>query len=234
MPALDAEEGIDQVAELVALYGIDDATAAVLTDTVVDYHEAARDERIIISRARNILSVQRRIRKREESTRHLRSFTAGLVFGHMQTAEYAAAIFGTDVDSPKVLDRMRRGVEKQWNADRRYVGVIAEGALVWTVGSAEVMARQCEHLTMISQLPNVELYAVPARTVVPGIAPSPGFHIHDADQVVLSQVDGEATLTSPEHITRYVDRFERLREAALADDAAREFLAEFVSRYSGR
>lgn len=233
MPRIDPERGVDQVAEMAALYGLAADVATELTEVVTDFWEARKDERIVVTRATNVLSVQRRIRRREEKTKRLRSFTNGLPFGWAQTPEVMAAIFGVDVDHPKVRDRMRRAAQLPANADRQYEGVMTEGGLRWVMGSAEVMAAQVEHLAAVAALPNVDLRLITARTPV-GMEPGPGFHIHDEDgPVVLAQVGGSAELDKPEQVARYIERFDRLQAVALTGDDVLVILTELAEYYRG-
>jgi hypothetical protein len=162
----------------------------------------------------------------------MRSYSSGVVLGQLQSPRYAAAIFGQPADSEVVRERLARGVQSAANSGRRYEVVMTEGTAYPGLGSAEVMVEQFEHLIEVSRLPHVDLRWIGRGTVLDSPSSVPGFNIYDDTAVVLSQVDGAATLDDPDDILRYVAEFDRLWGAAAAGAEARDALAEVSGWYS--
>lgn len=223
MPRQEGDQ--DQVAELVALYGIRAEQAEWLAGVVEDHHSLRNDKRRTILVGRNVLHTQRRFRRLDQRTTRIRSFSMGMVLGQVQERATVEAIFGGP--GPAVDDRLRRGVEQPANSGRRYEMVMHENVARWPVGSLAVMADQLDHLVTVSHLPNVDLRWITGRTVT-GVLPGPGFHIYDDDAVVLAQVDGNVYLDDEESLAQYTGRFTALRDVAIVDDDARAEIARLA------
>jgi len=103
----------------------------------------------------------------EDRSTTLRAWTPGIVDGLMQTERYAGALITTaGADRDTAAARLRARMERQqrfWERrpPARAVFIVDEVALYRFVGSAEVMAKQCRHLTEIAELPNVVLQVMP-------------------------------------------------------------------------
>lgn len=228
----DSMPSVAQARALADLYELRDEDRVFVVETVEDHHEQREDRRFTVQRGNNILAIQRRFRRLDQRTRHVRSYSAGVVLGQLQVAGYAAAVMGgVAEDDPIVLERLARRVDSPTNADRRYDVVLAEGAIRLTVGSYQVMADQLDSLIAVSRLPNVDLRILGMRVVLDEVPLVPGFYVYDAHTVVLSQIDGAATLTDPEDVARYSAEFARLQGLALAEDEARTALASIRGEY---
>jgi hypothetical protein len=221
-----------QAVELADLYRLPHEWRDQLVQLAEDHKEQREEHRFVVVRGRNVLHVQRRFRRLEESVQRMRSYSSGVVLGQLQSPRYAAAIFGQPADSEVVRERLARGVQSAANSGRRYEVVMTEGTAYPGLGSAEVMVEQFEHLIEVSRLPHVDLRWIGRGTVLDSPSSVPGFNIYDDTAVVLSQVDGAATLDDPDDILRYVAEFDRLWGAAAAGAEARDALAEVSGWYS--
>ncbi len=220
----------EQAAALGELYDLDADTREWVIGVVEDHHTQRTDKRFAVQRGTNIFALQRRFRRLEQRTTRMRSFSMGAVLGMLQTADYAAAIFGTDPVDERVQERVRRRVDALANRERRYELVLGEGVGRWSLGSHKIMAAQLDDMAAVATLPNVDLRWLPWWNV-PGELPGPGFNIYDDHTVVLSQVGGSATLTDSDDLDRHRALFTRLQNAALAGDAARDAIAALAREH---
>ncbi|MFI6444627.1 Scr1 family TA system antitoxin-like transcriptional regulator [Kitasatospora sp. NPDC050543] len=152
------------------------------------------------------------------------------VSGLLQTPEYAEALY-RDYDpyadetsiAERVAARMTRQERLHGPARLHLQVLLDEGALHRSVGGAEVMYRQLDHLLHISRLPNVTLQVLPLS----------GGQSDDVSSIVLRLPSGQEWLYS-ESLTRghlisdeselrtHRRRYDRIRSNALTvDDSAR-------------
>lgn len=223
---------LEQAAELADLYRLNDRWRAALLTLVTEWHERRLDVRYTVVRGVNVVHTQQRIRRAEQGVSLTRTYSAGLMPGPVQSPTYAAAVFRTNEDDPRVRERLERTVER--NPQRRYQLVLSAQVAVVGLRSAAVMVEQFEHLVQVSKLPNVDLGWIPAGTLVEMTPRLTGFAVHDDRRVVISQVDGYAELDDADSIIRYTTEFERLRGHAVAGDEARAAFAKTAEWWRAR
>ncbi|MCD0447886.1 helix-turn-helix transcriptional regulator [Actinocorallia sp. API 0066] len=167
-----------------------------------------------------------------ERTRVFRAYEPGIVPGLLQTAEYAAAIIGRNIEQggfPNDLDQaVAARMERQkvlYSGDRRFLFVLEEQALRTRVGNTDVMTGQLDRLLAVMSLQRVSLGVVPAggerRTW-----PSVGFWIFDEHTVRLETPSAELTITQEGEIAVYLRKFQRHQTSAVLGNPARDLISQ--------
>lgn len=219
-----------EVIQLARLYRLDPEDADRLIALARSAAEGIQDSRLVVQRG-NTLALQQRWRVLEADAKVVRSFQPALIVGGLQTAAYAAVAMREPVDSPAVVDRVRRQ-ERIQQSGRRLVAVHTEGALRRTIGSPGVMAEQLDHLVQLASAPSVELGVIPDPAPADFIVSS-GFHIYDDTAVAVGIEVASAVLTERDDIAHFQDLFDRLSELAVFGNVARETLHEIREWHAG-
>jgi hypothetical protein len=176
--------------------------------------------------------MQQRIGKLEETAALIRTFTPAVMIGLLQTRAYARALFGDSLaaeDLDKTVDaRLER--QRLLNTDRQFIFVMAEGALRWNMGGADVMAQQLAHLIEVSRQANVRVGVIPWTT--PANVPAlHGFTIYDSRAVLLGTQTATAIITDNLSVSDYEAHWKELEPLTSWDDDARAVIAETAAAY---
>ena len=173
-----------------------------------------------------------------ERARLFRIYEPAVVPGLLQTREYAIAVLSTFIDFIRVPDDAEQGaaarLERQrvlTHGDRRFHMVLGEQALRTSVGGAEVMAGQLEHLLAALRLPRLRLGIIPA-TAPYRVPLNNGFWILDEALVQFDTYSAELSLVRPDEITLYGRAFERLAALAVYGAESRALIAGALERLS--
>lgn len=219
--------------ELLCLYGAEVEVAPVLLEGTRGWWTAYSDEIDVDYETLLIL---------EESAVRLRTYSAGLIPGLLQTRGYAAGLMGTRRDQP--WPRMQRFVELRLARARvlgtgslEMVTVIDEAALHRPVGGSAEMRHQFEHLITMARRPGVTILVRPF-TAEPFREARFTFHIFDlpadakadASAVQLEEFDREHFEWNTMEVARYRRAFARAECDALDPAASVEFISGLVSR----
>lgn len=188
------------------------------------------------SHRQGLAARQREMGEFERAATAVRHFQPAVIPGLLQSPAYARHVITMgdvtgrgDVDEA-VAARMRR--QDVLREDRcRFEYILAEGALRWRPGPADLMAEQREHLLAAAALDAVTLMVIPfdqeARTVYEhGFAL---FDIPDAPTVLIEQYGGERFIAEPRELAVYERVFGVLRDSALTGDAAVDFIRAVLS-----
>jgi hypothetical protein len=156
-----------------------------------------------------------------------------MIIGLLQTEAYARRVFSASTTG-SALDRavearMARQAELR-EGETRAVLIMTEGALRWHAGNSEVMLQQIEAITIATRSPNVRVGIIPYSTPV-DVFPRHGFHLYDADAVIIGTETGTATITDNDDIADYARLFDRLESLAEFDEPARGVLARIANDY---
>jgi transcriptional regulator with XRE-family HTH domain len=164
-----------------------------------------------------------------------------LIPGLLQTERYATALFAAphDVSADVQERRIRLRMERQKILEREQPPLLDvlldEAALRRRIGTAEVMAEQCGHLTGLARRPNVSLRVLPldgethqaagfAFTVF-------GFADPGDPKVVYEELyKGTVWQESAELVGRYTAAFDQARGCALGEAQSLAFLADLAKR----
>lgn len=225
----------EDVKALGEVYDLPASQRHELTDLVTELREEAR-YRVIL--ARGMAEMQRRIAQLESSAVLVRSFQPAMVIGLLQTPAYMRCVFGTEVHGPAIsaddVDAAVAAREARTrlldDQSKSFILIMTEGALRWQADSPAVMIEQIEAIADAAMRPNVRVGIIPWTTPV-RLFPRHGFHLYDADAVIVGTETATATMTGAADIETYIDLFNALAELAAFDDAAREHLARISDDY---
>src|SRR5437764_4153673 len=182
--------------------------------------------------------IQAEVRALEANARRISNFQPSLVPGLLQTAEYARRVFtladvvgGQDYASA-VAARVSRQ-EILFDEDRRFEFLVTEGALRWRPGPPKLLLAQLDRVGSVATLSNVSIGLIPQGVEATAVA-SHGFVIYgdredDEEPFVRVEViHGELTVSDPEDVAIYRERFSRLGSAAVFGEDARTLLAKIA------
>jgi transcriptional regulator with XRE-family HTH domain len=182
--------------------------------------------------------LQAEVRALEANARRISNFQPSLVPGLLQTAEYARRVFtladvvGGQDYAGAVAARVSRQ-EILFDEDRRFEFLVTEGALRWRPGPPKVLLAQLDRVGSVATLSNVSIGLIPQDVEATAVA-SHGFVIYgdredDGEPFIRVEViHGELTVSDPEDVAIYRERFSRLSAAAVFDEEARTLLAKIV------
>lgn len=170
-----------------------------------------------------------------ERTTLTRIYQNVLIPGILQTPDYARAILERSIARHGLADDVDAGIAKRmerqqflYRGDRRFHILLAEQALLTTVGSDAVMIEQLDRLLVAAGLPRVTLGVVPAIAEIP--QQTTNFVIFDDRMTTVETVTAELTITQPREIAVYGQTFDLLAELSVTGDAARTLILEAADR----
>lgn len=179
--------------------------------------------------------MQKRIGRIEASSRRIGTFAASIVPGLLQTEEYMRVVFASGGDiapaqqREAVLSRLERTTLLR-ETGRKFVFVLTEGPLRWTMGSPVSMAAQLDHIVECSLLPGVHVGVIASSTPV-DVAPMHGFDVHDQRAAIVGIETATAFLTNPHDVAAYVKLFGDLEGLAAFGDQARAIISARAQDY---
>jgi len=160
----------------------------------------------------------------EDEATAVRTFKIDLIDGLMQTAEYAAALIRAN--QPRASESLiRRQVDARIRRQTRLRGANP-------VGGQETMRHQLEHLLALMELPNVDLWVVPATGAYPAMGTP--FYILSFDERFpdigyVELLDKGVYLEEPDDVQLYITKFATLRAVALDPEGSRELITTIGS-----
>lgn len=167
-----------------------------------------------------------------EQARRIRVYEPSVVWGALQTPDYARALLEMGTDFYEVPDDdVEAGVDARMErrrflhgGRRRFACLLGEQALYTRIGTPEVVRGQLEYLLEVMSLARLSLGVIPAAAPA-GIWPGEGFVVFDEQAVMVETYSAELTITQPREIALYARAFERLQRAAVYGRAARELIS---------
>lgn len=179
--------------------------------------------------------LQDEILEREAAARRARTFQPAVVPGLLQTSAYAQRVltmFKAQVPQTSVAAAVAARLDRQlalYEDDKEFEFLITEAALRWRPGPVRLLLAQYDRIATVSTLDAVSIgiipFAVEAETVL-----SHGFALYDGAEpdpapFVLVETDHAwLTVSAPDDVALYQDRWSSLRKMARFGDEAREFL----------
>ena len=203
-------------------------------DQIPDLIATARNVEAMWLDWRRTLRTGTRVRQQQsinlyEKTRLFRAYAPSVVWGALQTAEYAAAMLRQVIEFYEIPDDVDAGVaarmERQqylYKGDRRFNVLLGEQALLTNVGGSEVMRGQMDRLLAVQTLPRLSLGIIPASARM-DIWPQNSFVMFD-DRVMVETYSAEITINQPREIALYTKAFSWLRRSAVYGQAARDLI----------
>lgn len=171
-------------------------------------------------------------------TKIFRVYQPTVVWGTLQTAEYATAAFRQVVDFFEIPDDIDAGVaarmERQqflYRGDRRYNVVLGEQALHTNIGGPDVMRGQLDRLLATISLPRLSLGIIPMRSLY-HIWPGNTFIMFDDRMVMVETYSAELTVTQPRELALYAKAFALLHRSSMYGNPARDLIAKALADLS--
>jgi len=175
-------------------------------------------------RAGNATAKQASIGGRYETATHVAKFQPVMIPSQIQTYEYAADLLrsasgpgawgASDQDIDQMVAARMARQQILYRPGKRIEVVVLEAALHTRLVSPAAMAGQLDRMLALEGLPSLDLGIIPATAIVP-VYPMSGFVIFDSDLVVVETIGGEDSISDPDEVTRYVEWFRLLHQAAV-------------------
>jgi transcriptional regulator with XRE-family HTH domain len=217
------------VITLARVYGAPADTRDRLVQLAEDMKAGSR--RVVLNRGGT--EFQARLARIEEASEHVRSFTATVVPGLLQTEDYARALYRTgDLSEQEIEAAVRGRMERQallGIEGHRFTLLTTAGALSWCAGSPAVMATQADRLAT-PQPTGVHLGVIPWGRPV-NCFPMHNWDMYDQRGVTIGLVSSTALLTNRLDVEMYDQWFAKLEELAVWDDEARAELRRIADEY---
>lgn len=219
---------VTDVERLVAELSATRETRVELVELARQLHAEAETRRVVLHRGAH--RHQQTVARIEARATTSRFFQNAGVPALLQSENYLRVVHNTmpphEQDSAIATLRSRRA--RMDDLGKRFVFLLAESALRWRMGSADLMCEQIDHLVQIVRRPNVQLGVVP-WTADANMVALHGFQVYDERVVTLSVLTGNATITDPHDVREYLALFSRLERLAVRGDALEDLL-EQISR----
>ncbi|WP_158841995.1 helix-turn-helix domain-containing protein [Saccharothrix deserti] len=219
---------VTDVERLVAELSATRETRVELVELARQLHAEAETRRVVLHRGAH--RHQQTVARIEARATTSRFFQNAGVPALLQSENYLRVVLNTtpphEQDTAIATLRTRRA--RMDDLGKRFVFLLAESALRWRMGSADLMCEQIDHLAQIMRRPNVQLGVVP-WTADANLVALHGFQVYDERVVTLSVLTGNATITDPHDVREYLALFGRLERLAVRGDALEDLL-EQISR----
>ncbi|MFJ6676732.1 helix-turn-helix domain-containing protein [Actinosynnema sp. NPDC091369] len=219
---------VTDVERLVAELSATRETRVELVELARQLHAEAETRRVVLHRGAH--RHQQTVARIEARATTSRFFQNAGVPALLQSENYLRVVLNTtpphEQDTAIATLRARRA--RMDDLGKRFVFLLAESALRWRMGSADLMCEQIDHLVQIVRRPNVQLGVVP-WTADANLVALHGFQVYDERVVTLSVLTGNATITDPHDVREYLGLFGRLERLAVRGDALEDLL-EQISR----
>jgi transcriptional regulator with XRE-family HTH domain len=245
---LETGKGIPKmpdIRELIRIYGVtSDTEQDMLLRLVRDGRQPGWWEPLTegVHPERFVLDNPGRYAALENDAAVIHSFDVTLVFGLLQTADYARTVISTLLPhhSPEEIDRLVELRVKRQDALRRtspppleLVAVLDEAVLLRKVGGRAVWKAQLEYIIELSELATVSVRVFPLEL---GLLRAHYGHfvlleIPDelgSDVVYIEGHAGEAYLDAQSEVDRYKDVFADVLRHSLSPSESRETIARYL------
>ncbi len=220
-----------EIRAFATLYKIPPALRRELLATEADLRQQEFPARAVISSGQG-WKMQLRIRRVEHGSAEVWNYQPAMIAGLLQTPEYATVVWGGDLDEDgrRWLDeRMAR--QAILGTGAQLVFLMAEGALRWQGGSAQIMAGQLARLTeVISTRPNVRIGVIPQYRPA-DVFTTHGFSVYDRATVIVGVTTGTSFISDRANVGQYVDLFGHLEKLAVFGDEAAGVISRVAQDY---
>ncbi|MER6612927.1 helix-turn-helix domain-containing protein [Streptomyces xantholiticus] len=172
-----------------------------------------------------------------QKTEVFRIWEPNIIWGTIQTAEYAETIFGeashlfgTPSDTEAAVAKRLERQGFLYKGDRIFNVLLGEQALYSNHGGSEVMRAQLDRLMAVLALPRLSLGIVP-RSAPLGIWVGHGFSMFDDKLVMVETYSAEMSVTQPGEIEVYMKAFELHRQTAVYGRVARGMILSAIDHF---
>ncbi|MFE0420901.1 helix-turn-helix domain-containing protein [Streptomyces sp. NPDC058953] len=163
-----------------------------------------------------------------------------LIWGSLQTAEYAAETFKQVIEYYGIPDDMEMAVAKRLErqkylhqGNRIFNVLLAEQALYSNFGGPDVMIGQLDRLQAIMGLPRMSLGLIP-KSAPMHIWPGNSFSMFDDKLVLVETYSAELSVTQPREIALYAKAFKLLQRSAVHGARARALITQAMRHHDRR
>jgi transcriptional regulator with XRE-family HTH domain len=188
--------------------------------------------------ARGLAQLQEDSRQLEATAATILNFQIALVPGLLQVPEYARRVFeaGYHPGQPDIAGAVAARMNRQavlYGGSKRLEFVLAEAAVRWRVGPAGLMRAQIEKIIDVSTLETVTIGVIPQATAA-DVWHDHGFNILDdrgdsGEPVVhVEAMTRGLTITDPDEVAAYKERFAWLRQLAVTGSEAQRLLRQIA------
>jgi transcriptional regulator with XRE-family HTH domain len=226
----------DQVEALCRVYKASKREVRQLAGIAQDIREGTK--RVVMTK--DYAGYQRMIGKLEKDAKLIRGFSPSGVLGLLQSHGYLRELFTTDGEiTPEDEAGAKQRLANQEtfadaSAGRRFVLIMPEGSFGFpTLGSAEVMAKQVEHIAEVSHQPHIRVGIIPWGRVCP-VMVTHSWEMYDNKAVVSGTAIGTNFIESPKDVAVFKALFVELERISAWDDEARAILARVADQYRSR
>jgi transcriptional regulator with XRE-family HTH domain len=160
-------------------------------------------------------------RQAEAEANILRYWSPVLVPGVLQCESYMREVLAVEPYPAERLDELVAArLERQSVIGRAYVTVVIDQhVLNRLIGSAAVMAEQCEYLASVAERPDIALHVIPEGTNV-GLWGAFDIASRDGAVTVRLETVEDMTSTAPDLVSKVTVAFERMLGAAMPRPAS--------------
>ncbi|GHE08529.1 helix-turn-helix domain-containing protein [Streptomyces alanosinicus] len=170
-------------------------------------------------------------------TKVFRIWHPTLMWGTLQTAEYAAETFRQVRDYYQIPDDTEAATAKRlerqqylYQGNRIFNVVLGEQALYSNFGGPEVMKGQLDRLLAVMRLARLSLGIVP-RSAPLHIWPGNSFSMFDDKLVLVETYSAEFSVTQPREIELYMKAFALLQQSAVYGPAVRDLIFAAIHHF---
>lgn len=211
------------------------------TDQTDDLIATARGIEAMWLEWRRALRAGTRLRQRRsiglyDKAETVRAYHPTMIWGTVQTAEYATAVLQQVVDFYGIPDDVEAGVsarmERQqylYRGDRRFHVLLGEQALYTNLAGPTAQRGQLDRLLTVHSLPRLSLGIIPATAPCP-IWPGNAFTIFDDHVVMVETYSAELTLNQPHEVSLYAKAFHLLHGSAVYGEDVRRLITKAADK----
>ncbi|GAB2801572.1 helix-turn-helix domain-containing protein [Streptomyces daliensis] len=174
-----------------------------------------------------------------KKTKVFRIWHPTVVWGALQTPEYAAETFRQVVNYYEVPNDTEAAVAKRlerqqylYRGERVFNVLLGEQALYSNFGGPEVMIGQLDRLLAAMHLPRLSLGLIP-RSAQLDIWPGNSFSMFDDRLVLVETYSAEFSVTQPREIDLYAKAFALLKQSAIYGAGVRDLIFTAIQHFEG-
>jgi hypothetical protein len=177
---------------------------------------------------RDPAAAQTRFGRFQRQAKLIRAFSPTAVPGELQTLSYLRTVFDNE---PAIRQRqINQATFDEQDDPRRYVLLIAEGALGWAPLSPRAMAEQVDHIAAMADRRNVRIGIIPWGRPMP-VLPLHSWYLFDDQMLMIGGETFALDITDPSDIAAYAALTDVMERYAVFDDDARRILQAVADRY---
>lgn len=169
-------------------------------------------------------------------TKVFRIWHPTVVWGALQTSEYAAEVFQQGVSYYEIPNDAEAAVAKRLAAavpvprGSHLQRPARRQALYTNFGGPEVMRGQLDRLLAVMRIPRLSLGIVP-RSAPTSIWPGNAFSMFDDRLVLVETYSAELSVTQPREIELYTKAFALLKQSAVYGTAVRDLISTAIQHF---